>query len=126
MADTQELIGQQIGEYFLQRQLGRGTFGVVYLAEHIEDQSLVAVKLLRLQLTRSLELKDFLNEARIIRLRHPHIIPILDFGVSPDDMPFIIMEYASGGSLRDRFWHGSSLPQPVIVSYTNPLATDQQ
>lgn len=126
MSDTPERMGQQIGEYLLQRQLGRGTFGVVYLAEHVHDHTQAAVKLLRLQLSRSLELKDFLNEARVIRLRHPHIIPILDFGISPDDMPFLVMEYASGGTLRDRFWHGSSLPLPEIVTYTTQLASALQ
>lgn len=126
MADAQEYTGLQINEYYLQRQLGRGTFGVVYLAEHIHDQVQVVVKLLRLQLTRTLELKDFLNEARVIRLRHPHIIPILDFGISPQDVPFIVMEYASGGSLRDRFWHGTSLPLPEIVAYTVQVASALQ
>ncbi|MEO7020825.1 MAG: serine/threonine-protein kinase [Ktedonobacteraceae bacterium] len=126
MVDTQDYIGQQISEYYVQRQLGRGTFGAVYLAEHIQDQSLVAMKLLRLQLTRSLELKDFLNEARVMRLRHPHIIPILDFGISSQDTPFIVMEYAAGGSIRDRFWHGASLPMPEIVTYTSQLASALQ
>ncbi len=126
MVDTQDYTGQQISEYRLQRQLGRGTFGVVYLAEHIHDQSLAAIKLLRLQLTRSLELKDFLNEARVMRLRHPYIIPILDFGISPQDTPFIIMEYAAGGAIRDRFWHGASLPLPEIVTYTAQVAAALQ
>jgi len=126
MVDAQDYMGEQIGEYHLLRQLGRGTFGVVYLAEHVHDQTQVAVKLLRLQLTRSLELKDFLNEARVIRLRHPHIIPILDFGISPQDMPFLVMEYATGGTIRDRFWHGTSLPLPEIVTYTAQLASALQ
>jgi eukaryotic-like serine/threonine-protein kinase len=126
MADAQDYMGEQIGEYHLLRQLGRGTFGVVYLAEHVHDQTQVAIKLLRLQLTRSLELKDFLNEARVIRLRHPHIIPILDFGISPQDMPFLVMEYATGGTIRDRFWHGMSLPLPEIVTYTAQLASALQ
>ncbi len=98
MADQKE----QVGEYRLLRQLGRGSFGTVYLAEHFHDHSQAAVKLLRLQLTSPKDLKDFLNEARTIRLRHPHIVPLLDFGLTRDDTPYLVMEYAAGIAMSSR------------------------
>src|SRR6267142_670259 len=100
MADSDVLIGQQMSDYRLQRQLGRGTFGTVYLAEHLRDHHQASVKVLQLPLSSRDDFRDFLNEARIIRLRHPHIMPILDFGLSRDDLPFLVLEYADGGTLR--------------------------
>ncbi len=123
MADPQERIGQQIGEYRLLRQLGKGTFGTVYLAEHFHNHSYAAVKLLQIRLTSRDDLRDFLNEARMIRLRHPHIVPILDFGLSRDDLPFLVMEYAAGGTLRDRHSKGSKLPGEIIATYVQQLAS---
>src|SRR6266853_1558061 len=85
--------GQQVGDYRLLRGLGKGGFGDVYLGEHIREHTPVAVKILRSRLTRSEELKEFINEARTIRLKHPHIMPLLDFGIGSDDVPFLVMEY---------------------------------
>jgi serine/threonine protein kinase len=62
MADSQDgRIGQQIGDYRLQRRLGKGTFGTVYLVEHLHDHSQAALKLLQLQLTSGNDLRDFLT-----------------------------------------------------------------
>ncbi|GAC1480818.1 MAG: hypothetical protein NVS2B12_35930 [Ktedonobacteraceae bacterium] len=117
---------EQIGEYRLIRQLGKGTFGTVYLAEHLHDQSQVAIKILQLQLTSSKDLRDFLNEARVIRLRHPHILPVLDFGLSRDDVPFLVLEYAAGGTLRDLHPRGNRVPWQDIDSYLLALASALQ
>lgn len=100
MAEQQEQLGDKVGEYRLLRQLGKGSFGTVHLAQHLHDNSRVALKLLRLRLTSREDLKDFLNEARTMRLRHPHIVPLLDFGLSRGDTPYLVMEYATGGTLR--------------------------
>ena len=85
-----------------------------------------AVKLLQIQLNRPEDFKAFLNEARTIRLRHPHIVPLLDFGLSREDQPFLVMEYAAGGTLRDSHAKGSCLPQPTIVSYVQQVASALQ
>src|SRR6266702_4440328 len=95
-------IGQQVGDYCLLRLLGGGGFGEVYLAEHVRNHASVAIKILQARLTRSEELKAFINEARTFRLKHPHIIPLLDFGVALNDVPFLVMEYAPRGTLRER------------------------
>ncbi len=126
MADAQNRLGQQMGEYHLLRLLGKGAFGAVYLAEHVHDGSRVAVKLLQIHLNHSEDFKAFLNEARTIRLRHPHIVPLLDFGLSHEEQPFLVMEYAPGGTLRNSHAKGSRLPLPTILRYVQQMASALQ
>src|SRR5947207_5628354 len=127
MVDGQGRIGQSIGDYRLLRLLGEGTFGTVYLAQHLQDQTTAAVKLLHNPLMGRDTLHTFLNEARMMRLRHPHIVPILDFGLSRhDDIPYLVMAYAAGGSLRDRYPKGSKLSHEIIDTYVQQLATALQ
>src|SRR6266853_1178641 len=101
MADR---VGQRLDNYRLTHLLGAGSFGQVYLAEHVYQKTQVAIKVLP-QLADS-DLPDFLNEARTMRLRHPHIVQILDFGVD-NRIPFIVMEYISNGTMRESYPKGS-------------------
>jgi serine/threonine protein kinase/Tol biopolymer transport system component len=126
MTDSLERIGQQVGEYRLQRWLGGGGFGDVYLAEHVRDHSPVAVKLLQIRLTRREDLQTFINEARTMRLKHPHIMPLLDFGIDPEDLPFLVMEYAAGGTVRDRYPKGTQMPLNTVLSYVKQAASALQ
>ncbi|HEX3641260.1 MAG TPA: serine/threonine-protein kinase, partial [Ktedonobacteraceae bacterium] len=88
--------------------------------------SQAAVKLLELQLTGPDDFREFLNEARTIRLRHPYIISLLDFGLSRDDTPYLVMEYAVGGTLLQRHPRGTKLPLDRIDSYVSQLASALQ
>jgi len=126
MAEHQERIGEHVGDYRLLRWLGGGGFGNVYLAQHTRDRSQVAIKVLQIRLTHPDDFRSFLNEARVIRLRHPHIMPLLDFGLSRQDEPFLVMEYASNGTLRDRHPKGSRVPLSPIVSYATQVASALQ
>ncbi len=127
MADIQERIGQSIGDYRLQCLLGKGTFGTVYLAEHLHDHTSAAVKVLHFPLTDRNTWQAFLNEARTIRLQHPHIVPILDFDLSRrDDLPYLVMAYAEGGTLRERHPRGSKLSHETIDTYVQQLASALQ
>jgi len=120
-------LGHSIGEYHLVRKLGGGSFGSVYLAEHRHEQTQVAVKVLDLRFTEYEHMKSFINEARMMmRLRHSHLAPLLDFGISHDDIPFLVMEYASGGTLRDRHPKGERVALSTIVSYVDQLASALQ
>lgn len=117
-------IGQYIDDYRLVRRLGSGAFGEVYLGEHAHDQSQVAVKVL--QFTQE-NLKGFIKEASTaFRLRHPHIVQLLSFGISADDTPYLIMDYASNGTLRERHPKGTQLPLDIVLSYLLPLASALQ
>ncbi len=106
-------VGQKLGNYQLQRLIGRGSFAEVYLAEHTYLKTQVAVKVLYTQLAKE-DQENFLNEARTIaRLKHPNILSILEFGIE-DGVPFLVMDYAPRGSLRKRFPRHTR-PTPLTV-----------
>jgi serine/threonine protein kinase len=95
---------QVIGPYRLQRELGRGGMGVVYLAARDDGtfRKNVALKLL---------LRDQVNEEFVLRFKqerqvlaaldHPNIARILDGGDAPDGMPYYVMEYVEGRPLDE-------------------------
>src|SRR5438094_3007383 len=91
------------GRYSLERELGRGGMGVVYLAREVRLDRLVAIKLLPPELSARAELRDrFLREARTAaRLSHPYIVPI--HGVDEaGDFVFYVMAFVDGETLAQR------------------------
>jgi len=122
---SRDRIGQRFGDYRLIRSLGGGTFGDVYLGEHIYENTQTAVKVFKTQLT-SDQFKDFLNEVRMVLLKHPHIVQVLDFGVSEDDIPFLVMEHAPNGTLLQRHPRGTQLPLATTVTYIKQIAAALQ
>ena len=126
MASHLDHIGQQVGDYRLLRWLGGGSFGEAYLAERVWDHSQIAIKLLHIQLSSSEEMKAFINEARTIRLQHAHIVPLLDFGLSREEIPYLVMEYAAQGTLRDRHPQGSQVPLPLVADYAQQVGSALQ
>lgn len=92
-------IPQQIGNYQLEYEIGRGGSGVVWLARHTSlDERRVAIKILT-DYSREAILR-FQREAAISsRLQHPHIVQVYDHGQTPS-VYYTVMEYIHGGSLR--------------------------
>jgi len=114
-------VGQQLGSYRLLRLLGRGGFAEVYLGEHVRLSSYVAVKVLNTQLAGS-DAEGFQLEAHTIaRLLHPHIIRIFDYDVA-DGIPFLVMDYAPNGTLRNYHPKGTRVLLSSIVSYVQQVA----
>jgi eukaryotic-like serine/threonine-protein kinase len=107
-ASRKHRVGQQLGNYQLVRLLGEGGFAEVYLGEHIHLGTPAAIKVSHTQLI-SEEIEKFRNEARMIaRLIHPHIVRVLDFGVE-EKTPFLVLDYAPNGTLRQRHARGGNL-----------------
>jgi serine/threonine protein kinase len=92
-----------IGRYRVERVLGKGSFGVVYLAHDEDLQRAVAIKVPTARLLERPGAADaYLREARIVAsLRHDHIVRVLDFGRSDNSACFIVAEYMEGSSLAD-------------------------
>ena len=121
MSDKGARVGQKLGNYRLTQLLGRGNYADVYKGQHIHLRTQVAIKVLHGQLTDS-DLANFTQEARLIaHLRHPHIVQILDFGVE-ENIPFLVMEYAPNGNLRQRHPQGTRLALETILSYVWQIA----
>jgi len=118
-------IGQKFGNYVLVRLLAQGGSADVYLGEHIYLKTFAAIKVLQARLA-SDTLESFLKEARTIAgLMHRNIIRVLEFGVE-ENVPFLVMDYATNGSLRQRF--GRSVQQPLldIIPYIKQIAAALQ
>jgi len=118
MADR---VGQELGNYRLIHWLGEGNFAEVYLGEHVYLKTMAAIKLLHTRLTND-DRENFLVEARTIaRLVHPHIIRVLDFGVEKS-VPFLVMDYASNGTLSQRHPRNVMLSPSIVVPYVKQVA----
>ncbi|EFH82617.1 serine/threonine protein kinase [Ktedonobacter racemifer] len=106
----------------LLQRIGRGGFADVYLARQEHLDMLVAIKLLHNRLDGEDKLDSFRQEARLIaQLEHPHIVRVLDFGIV-EHTPYLVMNYASGGTLRQRVPRGSCVPLPQVVEYVSQVA----
>src|SRR5690348_5949883 len=122
MADR---VGQQFGNYRLLQVLGEGGFAEVYLAEHRYLNTQAAIKVLHTRMTPE-DQQRFLSEAQTIaQLRHPHIVQIFDFGIE-GGTPYLVMDYAPGGTLRQRHPRGTTLPAATILAYVQQIAAALQ
>lgn len=130
-AQGRSLIGQQVAQYVIQRELAKGGMGVVYLAKHSKLEQRAAVKVLSDDLAIDPEHKQFVarffDEARAItRLKHPNIVKIFDLGQLPNGTVYILMEFLEGESLLqllDRYGVRGGMPVGVAVSIAQQLAS---
>lgn len=118
-------VGQLLGNYRLVELLGTGGFAEVYLGEHRHLGTQAAIKVLHNHLSGEAS-ENFLVEARkIAHLSHAHIVRVLDFGVE-DSMPFLVMDYAPNGTLRQKHPTGTPLLLATILTYTRQVASALQ
>ncbi len=119
MADR---VGQQLGNYRLARLLGKGGFAEVYLGVHIHLGTEAAIKVLSTQLATAGDVEKFRQEARTIAtLVHPNIIRVFDFDVV-EGSPYLVMDYAPNGSLRQRFPQNTPLAPATFLPYLQQIA----
>ena len=99
------------GEYSLERELGRGGMGVVYLARDVQLDRHVAIKVLPTHLAEQPESRQrFLREARTAAgLSHPNIVPIHRVGEA-GGFVFFVMSYVAGHTLGERLRSSGALP----------------
>lgn len=107
-------VPQRVGNYLLERQIGKGGISEVWLGRHRSlENRLIAVKLLMSQDTEWID--RFTREANITsRLRHAHIIQIFDHGYQ-QPFHYTIMEYVLGGALRSLQKPGQPLPLDLAL-----------
>jgi len=93
------MIGRRLGPYEIQRELGRGGMGAVYLASRIDAEftQQVALKITKRGMDTDAIVRRFRTERQILAgLNHPHIARLLDGGTTPEGLPYIVMEYVDG------------------------------
>ena len=98
----ENFIGRYVGRYLLEDLINRGGMSAVYRGRHAETGQIVAVKILPGYFAHDPQfLRRFQREARAVAiLNHPHIVRVLSTGKA-DSLPYIVMEYVGGGTLKD-------------------------
>src|SRR5579883_2158397 len=126
--NAEALIGTVLGSCTLQRVLGQGGMGAVYLAQQARPNRQVAVKVLMpiTPLTAN-QLAAFLERFRreadaIASLEHPGIVPVHEYG-EQDGLAYLVMPCISGGTLRDEMEREGQLPLSKAVNYLEQLAS---
>jgi serine/threonine-protein kinase len=96
--------GDVVGQYKIERVLGAGGMGVVYLAQHVALKKNFAIKVLPAKLAQEPSfVKRFKGEAVMLaKLKDSHIVNVTDFGESNGKL-YLVLEYVDGGSLEDWF-----------------------
>ena len=94
----------------LERELGGGGMSVVFVARESALERRVAVKVLSPELTAAVDARRFRREILLAaRLQHPHVVPVLRAG-DADGLPYFVMPYVEGESLRERLARSGALP----------------
>jgi serine/threonine protein kinase len=121
MNSLEVYVGQTLDEkYRLERLLGQGGMGAVYLATHLGTERYVALKLITPQFMRNEEFVErFKREARAAgRLRHPNVVDVTDFGFAStgkERVAYLVMEYLDGCTLSDVLAEETRLPLYWVV-----------
>jgi len=118
------LIGPQIGPFFIEKELGSGAMGSVYLARFDRKGTVIpaALKVISLGLLgNDSAMARFDREAAILKqLRHPHIVRLLATG-KYRQTPFIAMEYVDGESMEKTLARGGRLSWEAVLEYGEQL-----
>jgi serine/threonine-protein kinase len=95
--------GSAVGDYIIEEAVSQGGFASVYRAHHGRTGAKVALKVLWRELLASTRLvRRFEHEAKaLLKLRHPNIVEVLEYGSLPDGRPYFAMEWLAGRTLRD-------------------------
>jgi serine/threonine protein kinase len=129
MFNLERFIGEVLdGKYRLERLLGQGGMGAVYLATHLGTERPVALKLITPEFMRNDEFVErFKREARAAgRLRHPNVVDVTDFGfaqIGAQRVAYLVMEYLDGCTLGDVLAEESRLPIDWVVDILEQICS---
>ena len=117
------LIGKslQAGKYTLEREIGRGGFGLTFKAVHHRLGQVVVIKTLNESWWDAPNLKDlqhqFQDEARRLALCvHPNVVRVTDF-FTEDNLPYMVMDYIPGRPLSEIVFPNHPLPEATAATY---------
>ncbi len=109
------------GRYRVEREIGRGGMATVYLCTDTTEGRSVAVKVLRGEMGNAVVVERFLREVEFVsKLEHPQIPKVLDSGVV-GDLPFYVMTFIDGESLKDRLDRVKQLPIEEALRITQQV-----
>ncbi|MGI8670570.1 MAG: protein kinase domain-containing protein [Aridibacter sp.] len=124
------LIGQILdGKYKIDKQLGKGGMGTVYLSTHIGTARPVAVKVIAPDfMKRSEFVERFRSEAKAAgRLRHPNVVDVTDFGFAKtetgEDAAYLVMEYLDGCTLGEVLAEEKKLPVSLTIDILEQVSS---
>jgi eukaryotic-like serine/threonine-protein kinase len=126
--NAEALIGMVLGTCTLQKLIGQGGMGAVFLAQQSRPRRQVAVKvLLPMSPLAPNQQAAFLERFRretdaAASLVHPNIMPVHEYG-ERDGLAYLVMPYISGGTLRDELEREGSMPLAKAVNYLEQMAT---
>ncbi len=124
-SDAPALEGQVIaGKYRVLRLLGTGGMGTVWEGVHTTLGTRVAIKFIRPQFAAQKEARArFEIEARAAaKLQTKHAVTVYDYGLSPDGLPYIVMEFLEGESLSDAIIDRGTLPASEVAQIIGQAA----
>jgi eukaryotic-like serine/threonine-protein kinase len=123
-APSDPLIGQTLaGRYLIQKKLGEGGMGAVYLATHVVLEKQVALKVLHGEYARKPDLVErFMQEAKAAsRIRHENVIDVSDFGSTADNLVFFAMELLKGHDLHEEIARARLAGQRLPWARSRPI-----
>jgi serine/threonine protein kinase len=117
-------VGQTVGNYKITAKLGEGGMGVVYLAEHPVIGKKVAMKAIHPELARNPEVVSrFMIEAKSVnQIGHEHIVDISDFGRTPDNEFYFVMEFLQGQAMAERLKQVVKMPPAQALNIVAQVA----
>ncbi|HEY7027563.1 MAG TPA: serine/threonine-protein kinase [Gemmatimonadales bacterium] len=122
---ARDLVGQIVAErYHIQKKLGEGGMGQVYLAEHVKMGRRCAIKIMTQSMMNDADAISRFNReaANASRISHPHVCAVYDFGETREGLIYLAMEYIEGMSLSALLDEGGAMPLPRAAGIISQCA----